>query len=223
VRRGIEVAFGFSKGHSPGRARVTIEQSFPHASGTSPERWRTLVSRHLTAWYLPLGGAISTKRPHATWQRVHFPIETVLHTKHRLLTTRTHTKSDSTSNIVRGLRSAWLVKRKMGVFARSVLTKFGILRIRRLRVSAEGELVEANLSSTFKKHKTKLNAKCKNPLTKLVQKSAAIVHSNCWRKAEPQYNESTLFLTSKRTDTTRHDAPRASRQAWSRHLKSYRG
>src|SRR5215475_5113033 len=72
VRRGIDVAFGFSRGHSPGRARVTIEQSFPHAGTASPERRRTLLIRPLLR--LPMRGSSLKERSHATWQWVGYRV-----------------------------------------------------------------------------------------------------------------------------------------------------
>jgi len=96
-----------------------------------------------------------------------FAIETVFH-PNRLLLVRTHTEPFH-EHQGQGPEICVVVKRKMGVFAGICFYEFGILRIRRLHASAEGELIEAKLSSMFKKHKTKLNAECKNPLTKLVQ------------------------------------------------------
>jgi len=47
-----------------------------------------------------------------------------------------------------GAWEPWLMKRKMGVFARNLLYWFWILRIRRLHASAEGELITVKLSSS---------------------------------------------------------------------------
>ena len=87
-----------------------------------------------------------------------------------------HAEHRSTSTRVRGL-SHEARKAKNGGFRPGICDiKTGFLRRRRIHASAEGNWLTVKLTSSLKKLKPKLDARCKKPLTRSAFRGCAFAH-----------------------------------------------